>query len=570
MMMFIPTPSCGSLCLTTFIVLLTGSVSQVTSRIDKFKAAVYEHAVVLPDTKVVVSRAEALAAMEMNLVTYWEQTAKAKEQGASIIVFPEDGLYGFSFTRDTVQPFLEDIPDPKAVTWSPCLDPERYPDTEVQRQLSCMARNNSIYLVADIGDKKPCNVTEDQKCPQDGRYQYNTAVAFDPDGYLVARYHKFKLFFEYQFDTPEPEPIYFDTPFGRFGLFVCFDVLFLEPAVTMVTQHNVTNIVFPTAWMDALPLLSAIGFHSSFARGLGVNFLSSNLHLPDRRFHGSGIYSPEGVKEFYYNSSHTSPGKLLVAELNVLLTRNPQGGVDVSELSSAASLDSQKTGGETANGSNAVVEDSGSSNSEEFQSLLFDDSFTFKALEEDSANVSVCQNKVCCHLSYSKENLGGASPDDLFALGAFDGLHTKEGQYYLQICALVKCSDAGDRKSCGNVTSVSDTIFHQLDLHGDFQTPFVYPQLILNSASSRDNLALAPQDSWSSQHGAMFLRPGLRDPVLSAALFGRAYDRDDGQAKCAGAKCGGVKGPGDSANPNVKGGYLTTFLTLTVLLFTLF
>lgn len=61
----------------------------------------------------------------------------------------------------------------------------------MQERLSCMARSNSIYVVANIGDKKPCN-SSDPGCPRDGRYQYNTNVVFDSEGKLVARYHKVK------------------------------------------------------------------------------------------------------------------------------------------------------------------------------------------------------------------------------------------------------------------------------------------------------------------------------------------------------------------------------------------
>ena len=220
---------------------------------------------------------------------YRQQTEIAATKDVDIIVFPEDGLYGYNFsTRAAIKPFLETIPDPLQVQWSACSDPDRFSSTEVQRELSCMAKNNSIYLVANMGDLQPCDAGTDTNCPPDGNYQYNTAVAFDPNGTLVARYHKRHLFYEGQFNTPEPKSVYFDTPFGRFGLFVCFDVMFQDPAVIMVTKYNVTNIAFPTAWMDALPLLSAIGFHSSFARGLGVNFLAANLHMPGRRFQVSG------------------------------------------------------------------------------------------------------------------------------------------------------------------------------------------------------------------------------------------------------------------------------------------
>ncbi|GFN97998.1 pantetheinase [Plakobranchus ocellatus] len=86
----------------------------------------------------------------------------------------------------------------------------------------------------------------------------------------------------------------------------CFDVLFKEPGIPLVEDYHVTNIVFPTAWMDALPLLPAIGFHSSFARTHRVNFLSANIHLPHLRFDGTGLYAPGGAIGFHYGRGNKS------------------------------------------------------------------------------------------------------------------------------------------------------------------------------------------------------------------------------------------------------------------------
>lgn len=58
------------------------------------------------------------------------------------------------------------------------------------------------------------------------------------DGLLVARYHKYNLYFEEAFDVPpRAETVTFDTPFaGRFGLITCFDILFAEPTLTLVEK----------------------------------------------------------------------------------------------------------------------------------------------------------------------------------------------------------------------------------------------------------------------------------------------------------------------------------------------
>uniref|UniRef100_A0A8C5VJP0 Vanin 2 n=1 Tax=Microcebus murinus TaxID=30608 RepID=A0A8C5VJP0_MICMU len=156
---------------------------------DTFIAAVYEHAVVLPNkTEVPVSRDDALRLMNRNIDILERVIKLAAEQGARIIVTPEDALYGWKFTRETVFPYLEDIPDPQ-VNWIPCQNPYRFGDTPVQARLSCLAKNNSIYVLANIGDKKPCS-SRNSTCPSNGYYQYNTNVVYDTKGKLVARYHK--------------------------------------------------------------------------------------------------------------------------------------------------------------------------------------------------------------------------------------------------------------------------------------------------------------------------------------------------------------------------------------------
>ncbi|KAI8799133.1 pantetheinase [Biomphalaria glabrata] len=505
------------------LLLLLGALSSVLADRSKFKGAVYGHAVLLPkDSLKVISRAEALDNMNKNLDVYREQVSKAKSQGAEIIVFPEDGLYGFQFTRQSIYPYLEYIPDPRTELWSPCGEPGRYNDTEVQRSLSCLAKTNSLYLVANMGDKQPCDVATDRTCPPDGRYQYNTNVVYGPDGTLLARYHKYNLFYELQFNAPELELSYFDTPFGRFGLMICFDVLFHDPGLPLILSLNISNIIFTSAWMDALPLLSALGYHSSFARGLGINMLGANIHIPDYRFHGSGIYGPDGTIISFYGSTNASKPKLLVADVNVLDDTQP------NKIVSSIVQQNWKQARMKEADIKRVTKDTTKNSKKTFESLLFYDMFTFAALDKPSGHIKVNQKHVHCELRYSiPEELFGR---ELYAFGAFDGLHTYEGQYYFQICALVKCADARNRSTCGSVTFDAITPFVRLSISGEMQTPFVYPQIILSNGIGE--LSLAEPDSWTFTGKSLKTVQGFYKPVLSAALFGRDYLRDtDGQDK---------------------------------------
>ncbi|CDQ92932.1 unnamed protein product [Oncorhynchus mykiss] len=99
---------------------------------QSYVAAVYEHRVILnPEPHVPLSRAAALKHMMSNLDVYEEQAARAAEQGAQIIVFPEDGLQGFNFSRLSISAYLETIPDPQSEDWNPCTQTDRHTHTEV-------------------------------------------------------------------------------------------------------------------------------------------------------------------------------------------------------------------------------------------------------------------------------------------------------------------------------------------------------------------------------------------------------------------------------------------------------
>lgn len=432
-------------------------------------------------------------------------------------MFPEYGLTGFGYTRESFQPFLEDIPDPKKIHWNACQDPQANITTPIMHRLSCLAKTYDMYLVANMGDIKPCNKSNDQHCPTDGRYQYNTNVVFDDKGYLVARYHKQHPFLNEMkvVDRPlTPEYITFETPFGKFGTFICFDVLFHDPAVPLVTEYNIDHVVFPTAWFDVLPLFAAIGFHGSWARGMGVNFLAANSHVPAYLNTGSGIYSPSGAKQYYRSLS--ANGSLSIANIS----KTPKSRPD-----KMSQVKTEKRRPENAN--------EGS-----FYSDLFGDLFLFKELVKPEDTLDVCYNdsNICCSLTYK---MADKRADEMYALGVFDGLHTKEGQYYLRICTLIKCLGLS-RESCGQRAYNASTIFESFTLRGQLITPYVYPQVVA------DGVTLLPGE-WNNSMPVTHLqtKQQLSKGLLTAALFGRMYDLDDELKP-------GVK----SSTPNVSAGHL--------------
>ncbi|NWT42257.1 VNN1 Pantetheinase, partial [Chroicocephalus maculipennis] len=449
---------------------------------DTFIAAVYEHAVILPDaTDEPVSPDDALALMNKNMDVL---EGAIKEAAQQVL-----GLLGMLLITQSFLVFF----------FSFSLKCIRFAPAPVQERLSCMARNNSIYVVANVGDKKPCNAS-DPSCPSDGRYQYNTDVVFDPEGKLVARYHKHNLFMSEAlfFNYPkEPEAVTFETPFGKFGIFTCFDILFRKPAVVLVSELQVDTVLFPTAWMNVLPFLTAVEFHSAWAMGMRVNFLAANTHHTNLSMTGSGIYAPDGARTYYYNMK-TEDGRLLVAKLDSHPRLSPASPPAVSWSSYASSVKRF------------------SPNDHDFEGLIFHDKFTFTELAKPEGNITVCQKDLCCHLNYK---MAGKREDEVYVLGAFDGLHVVEGQYYLQICTLLKCQST-DRNTCGQPVETAQTMFEMFSLSGTFGTNYVFPEVLYSGVE------LAPGEFEVLNDGRLMSKTRPTKPVITVTLFGRWYEKD--------------------------------------------
>ncbi|XP_034561410.1 biotinidase-like [Notolabrus celidotus] len=478
-------------------------------------AAVYEHNLILnPEPRVQLSRDAALGHLQKNLDIYEEQAARAAQQGAQILVFPEVGLQGFYYSRSSVSGYLETIPDPKQESWNPCTEPQKYVNTEVLQQLSCMARHNNLYIVANMGDRQPCPPTTDptSSCPSDGHWQFNTNVVFRSDGLLVARYHKYNLFHEESYDTPpQPEIITFDTPFaGRFGLLICFDILFRKPTINLV-EKGVRQLIFPTAWMNVLPLLDSVQFHRAFSLGANVTLLSANLRHDKLNMRGSGIYTPFSATYHHAQRGDPEEGRLLVARVPVLDPEWRATGEGMSTSSAAA--DSGFCDSESCSNASSVPP-----SSDTFTSSMMYDPFTFVLLSETEGRVKVCDGTFCCHLQYQRYLQDGS--EELYALGAFSGMHTN-GRYALQVCALVRCAGL-DPSSCGQKVEEAES---KIDffLEGKFGTRYVYPSVLASRMVLED-----PKHFEKAADGRVTMKHSdMTAGLITACLYGRMYHLDN-------------------------------------------
>ncbi|XP_069586045.1 biotinidase [Ranitomeya imitator] len=492
---------------------------QFAFTIEYYTAAVYEHHAILNHNSADPSnRTFALEFMSKNLDIYEQQVVAAAKRGVEIIVFPEDGIHGFNYSRSSIYPFLDYLPPPNLRPWNPCHEPDRFLDTEVLQRLSCMASKSVMFVVANLGTKSPCDHLDPQ-CPLDERYQFNTDVVFNDKGVLVASYFKQNLYFEFSFDPP-PDVQYgaFDTHFGRFGLLTCFDILFYEPVVSLIEKHQVKHLLYPTAWMNQLPLLSSIQIQRAFATRFSVNILAANIHHTTLGMTGSGIFSPSHSS--YYYDMDTEGGHLIVAKVPVNpseeKTVGHNGEVSLEYNNSLGSSHFLNMICDTMDKTEQCTESREHQQDTLFHAKMMYDNFTFIPLKDNDGRVHVCSGTLCCFLIYRKHHV----TNELYALGVFDGLHTVHGTYSLQICALVKCYSL-DMETCGEeVTDASTTMSFQL--WGRFGTKYVFPMIVTSGVT------LQLPDHWGWKDQSWYInKTELELGLVTAALYGRYYERDN-------------------------------------------
>lgn len=482
------------------------STHEQTIKDSCFKAAILEHNRVESD--------DVFQATQANLELYGEAARVAAEHGTNIIVFPEDGI--FHANRSYMKPVLSEIPDPELLddtNNNPCDQPELF-NCDVLKKLSCIAKENHLYVVANFGTIQSCSPNStvgDRVCPESGHFTLNTDVVLDASGNYIKRYRKYNMFIEVFDKAPSLETVYFDTPFGRFGLFTCFDMLFKSPALDLVEMHHVNTVLFPTWWYDELPLLTAIQIQDGWSWTNKVNLLASNIHRRDLASVGSGIYS--GLESIYTSATATK-SKLIISSL-------PKEYSLTSEcFSSSKPLE-------------ITLETSQPESNYEpkhYQLLARDSIYTLQANEEVT---TLCNGHVCCTLDYK---LDSSTPLDDFkgkiVLVVRDGLRMGYFQWYEQVCVLATVETPINVEKL-NETRFSMEGFAKFDrllLRGTFNSTNVYPIAAHNLSTliNRNERAFNCDQAQSNQVSCKFeySANSTNKTISSFGMYGRLYGSD--------------------------------------------
>lgn len=161
-----------------------------------------------------------LGEVDANLRKIRDFSARAKDEGVELIVFPEASDTGYSM------PVIRDHAKP----WTEGAVPA----------LQKMAKEFAMTIVAGVSER-------------DANAVYNSQVFIDPRGQLVASYRKTHLFVlppndESSCYTRGDKFVSVPADGFNFGLSICYDLRFPEVARALALEHGADVLLVSSAW----------------------------------------------------------------------------------------------------------------------------------------------------------------------------------------------------------------------------------------------------------------------------------------------------------------------------------
>ncbi|XP_050448513.1 vanin-like protein 1 [Cataglyphis hispanica] len=444
-------------------------------------SSTYIAAVVEYHSKYAIDRNETL---KKNSDAYVKYIKTARAYNADIIVFPENGLTTSNYSKREEMQNLTIIIPAASFNYTPCTD-SNIEVSEVLKKISCAARKNKIYVVINIAEKLPCT---GDICPKDKMLYYNSNVVFDRTGKIIARYRKTNVFEDGRFNVMlEPEIVIFDTDFGvKFGTFTCFDILFYEPALQLTRVHQVTDIVFPTAWISVTPFLTTVQTQAGWSFSEDVNLLTSGYNDLDFGHTGSGIYlGCKGIGKAII--SETKCDEILVFEVP-----KKKGKFNKDHHNHSKDYDHKVYSHKKKYIQKKLWK-------KQFASPMADNDTIF--LKHDNLNAfeifplegnvtnNICKNDFCCDF---KVEFVTIDPSTKYYLVVFSGIHLYATiEAGIRTCGIIQCLN-NSVSSCGSVHE-SKTVFSKIEIDTTF---YDYKNILIMPSTLRSDL-LPLSENWT-------------------------------------------------------------------------
>lgn len=204
---------------------------------------------------------------DANLQKVVARLEQAAAQGAKLAVFPECALTGYFLSAEEAASVGETVPGPRT------------------ERLAEACRLHNVHAVVGTIENDAAG-----RC-------FNTAILVGPDG-LLGRYRKTHLLClgVDRFLTPgDSPPAVYETPLGRLGVLICYDLRFPEPA-RVLALSGAQAILLPTAWPAAATLYPDFIARTRAAEN-GVTILAAD-HVGEeqgRRYLGRSLaVGPDG------------------------------------------------------------------------------------------------------------------------------------------------------------------------------------------------------------------------------------------------------------------------------------